>query len=265
MYPSFTLFDKTIPSYWICALAGLAACCIAALIRHKRFKELQEVDITNSAALGLVGMILGGRVLYLLRISPLIVKNFSYLKAHPHLAYEVLSNGMVFYGGLFGVLAVLLWYCRKYRLDRAAVFDYYAPLFPLFHAFGRVGCFLTGCCHGMVCQRFGIAFVNSPSAENGVPYFPVQLLGSLGNLCLFGIVLAFERKHHKSGQALPLYLLLYAIGRFLLEFLRGDTVRGVTFGLSTSQWISLGLLLALAIVRYRIKKGREAQPQSGTN
>ena len=246
MYPTFDLFGIRIPSYWVCVLAGISVCCIVAFFRHKHFEELQEVDITNSAALLFVGVLIGSRLLYLITISPLIIRNFRVLTSDLHLAYEVLSNGMVFYGGLFGALCALYIYTGKYKLDRKAVFDYFAPLFPLFHSFGRISCFLNGCCHGKVSERYGIAFTNSLSAANWVPYFPIQLVCSLGNLILFFIVLFYEKNHHRQGKAIFMYLTLYAICRFIIEFFRGDDVRGFLFGLSTSQWISIVLLIILS-------------------
>ena len=108
---------------------------------------------------------------------------------------------------------------------------------------------MTGCCHGKISDRFGIAYTNSTSAANGIPYFPIQLVCSLGNLLLFVIVLLYERRHHKAGHAVIVYLLLYSVGRFFIEFFRGDSIRGFVFGVSTSQWISIILLLSILAFR----------------
>lgn len=256
MFPSVSIFGRAVPTYWLCVLSGILACSIVALARHKDFKELQEVDITNSAALFGVGALIGARFLYLLTITPTLIRYRSILMNDFSLAYEVLSNGMVFYGGLAGALLVLYLYTKKYGLDQKSFFDFFAPLFPLFHAFGRIGCFLTGCCHGKPSQRFGIAFTHSASAMNGIPYFPIQLVCTACNIGLFCVVLLYERRHHKSGQAIFLYLLLYAVGRLVVEFFRGDSVRGIIFGLSTSQWISLLLILFLAACRFFPEDGR---------
>ncbi|MCR5846289.1 MAG: prolipoprotein diacylglyceryl transferase [bacterium] len=254
MLPAIELFSLQIPSYWVCALLGAVAASILLLIRHRHFKELRQVDITNSAALGAIGMIIGARLLYLLTILPSIVQNWSIIAADPHIILDLISNGMVYYGGLFGALVALLLYYRKYKLDSGIFFDYFTPAIPLFHAFGRIGCFLTGCCHGVVSEQFGIAYVNSISSANGVPYFPIQLVGALLELCACIAVTLYERKHHNEGTAIKFYLLIYAIGRFIIEFFRGDTIRGIWFGLSTSQWISIFVLIALAIDIARKKK-----------
>ena len=258
MHPYFSLFGKEIPAYWLCVLAGAAASAVLLLLRHKRFPELQQVDITNGAALAVVGVIIGGRALYLLTILPVIIRRWSYIVEN-HLFEELLSNGMVFYGGLFGAITALFVYLRKYRIDGDSFSDYIVPVFPLFHAFGRVGCFLTGCCHGIVSDRYGIAFSHSISSENGIPYFPVQLLGSVLEFLLFLVLILYERKHHKHGKSLRFYLFVYATGRFLIEFLRGDTVRGIWFGLSTSQWISLAVILVIIIRSLSFMKRKTAE------
>ena len=262
MFPAFELFGITIPSYWVCFLTGISVCGIVALVRRKNFKELQEVDITNSSALLFIGVLIGSRLLYLITILPIIVRSYNLLLNDLSLAYEVLSNGMVFYGGMLGALFVLYRYADKYQIDKKALFDFYAPLFPLFHCFGRIGCFLNGCCHGVVSEKYGIPFHDSISAVNGVPYFPIQLVCSLGNLLLFLAVLLYEKAHHRRGHAMYLYLIIYAPCRFIVEFFRGDTIRGFLLGLSTSQWISILIIVVLAIRATNSRKRVKTQSLS---
>lgn len=244
MYPTIVLFNKSIPSYWLCSLLGIIVCIIVSIRRRKKFEILEQVDITNSAALICVGSIIGARLLYLITISPILIENIHVLLTNKSIAYEVLSNGMVFYGGLFGAILTLFIYVRHYNLNTKAFFDFYAPVFPLFHSFGRIGCFLTGCCYGIESSDFGIEYHKSLIAPNGVELFPIQLVCSVLNIALFFIVLSYEKKHHLQGNAIWVYLTIYSIGRFFVEFLRGDVLRGVILGLSTSQWISIIVLLA---------------------
>ena len=91
-------------------------------------------------------------------------------------------------------------------------------------------------------SALGIAFTHSLSAPNGIPYFPVQLLEAACEAIIFLFVLRLSLRAAGQGRALWLYLCLYAPARFLLEFLRADTIRGIWFGLSTSQWVSVVLL-----------------------
>ncbi|MCR5809384.1 MAG: prolipoprotein diacylglyceryl transferase [Clostridiales bacterium] len=259
MFPTIELFGRSIPTYWVCALIGFAVCGAVAVFRHRAFGDLAQVDVTNTAALIGIGIVAGGRLLYIVTMLPVIIRNREIFRQDPHLLYELLSNGLVFYGGLFGAILMLYLYSKHYKLDRKAFFDFFIPLFPLFHAFGRIGCFLTGCCHGVVSERFGIAFTRSASAPNGVPFFPIQLVCAVCDLILFAFLLWFEKRRHREGKALPCYLVVYAVGRFMIEFFRGDEIRGFILGLSTSQWISLLVLLVLAVLNLRaLTKRRKA-------
>ena len=131
----------------------------------------------------------------------------------------------------------------------------YAVLVPLFHAFGRVGCFLGGCCYGIE-SEFGFTThtnTNIPSI-NGVNRFPVQLLESGCNLIIFFILLTLFRKRIMEKRLIWIYLLIYPVVRFCDEFLRGDVYRGFLLGLSTSQWVSI-ILFGVAVV-VLVRKGK---------
>lgn len=261
MFPSFQLFGRSIPTYWVCALIGFAVCGVAAVFRHRSFRELEQVDITNAAAFVGIGIVAGGKLMSLISQIPTVIRNWQLVRADWHALFDIMYSGMVFYGGLFGALLALYIYSRYYKLDQKAFFDFFIPLFPLFHAFGRVGCFLTGCCHGMVSERFGIAYAESLSAQNGVPYFPIQLVCSACNILLFVFLLLYEKHRHRQGKTLPVYLIVYAVGRFIIEFFRGDEIRGFILGLSTSQWISIFVLIAVIIVSLR---GRSKAKKAST-
>ena len=255
MYPYLTVFGLNIPVYWLCGLAGGGVCALLLLARHRSFPDLKQVDVTNAAALGVVGMVLGARLLYILTMTPLLLQNRDYLREHGDVLKDVLLNGMVFYGGLFGFIAAVQIYLKRYRLDTARFWDYAAPCLPLFHAFGRIGCFCSGCCYGFESERLGLVFAHSIGGPTDRPLFPLQLVGSAGEFCLFAAVLLFERKHRGRGKTLPFYLTVYAVGRFVYEFFRGDEIRGVYGGLSTSQWISLALL-AVLFIRSLVRRRR---------
>ena len=253
MHPEISIFGRAVPTYWLCAIAGLIACSAVARVRYRRFDSLSSVDVTNAAGLMVAGVIAGGRLLSIATLIPAAWGMRERIAADPSLLYRLFSNGLVFYGGLFGALAALVLYIRRYRLDAAAMLDFFAPMIPLFHAFGRVGCFMNGCCHGQISEQLGIAFSASPSAPNGVPLFPIQLVCAGLNLALFAIVLVYGRVHRGEGKSIYLYLGLYACGRLVVEFFRGDAIRGALLCLSTSQWISL---LVLAFLMWRAFRAR---------
>lgn len=131
--------------------------------------------------------------------------------------------------------------------------DFVVPGFALFHAFGRIGCFMSGCCYGLRLQK-QFAFLGIH-----LNYFPLQLVESIFEFIMFFVL----SKRVREGKILNRYLISYSIFRFINEFFRGDAVRGVWFGISTSQIISLLIIIAIAISY--IDSNRSCKKQSNVN
>ena len=150
------------------------------------------------------------------------------------------ESGFVFYGGLIAGTAGAWMLCRRTGWAFEAYEKALIPALPLGHAFGRVGCFLAGCCYGRFSDSpLAVCFPFLPR-----PALPVQLFEALALLGICAVLTLLSLR--KKGHLLRAYILMYAPLRFLLEFLRGDDIRGSFGFLSTSQWISLLLLLILA-------------------
>ena len=167
------------------------------------------------------------------------------------------DGGYIFYGGIPLGAAGLLLAGKIHGIDVRRCLRVCGPLLPLGHAFGRVGCALAGCCYGVEYRGpLAITYHRSLIAPVDTPLFPVQLLEALLLLVLAGVLLALLLR----GAALPLlaglYFGCYAAVRFGLEFLRGDAERGALAGLSTSQWVSVGVLLILLVV-WTLRKYRK--------
>ena len=129
-------------------------------------------------------------------------------------------------------------------------------LTPLFHIFGRIGCFLAGCCYGIE-SDFGFTVHNNhlnPSI-NDVNRLPVPLIEAACNLLIFLFILYLFKKDKMRDKLIYVYMIIYPVVRFTLEFFRGDEYRGFLFGLSTSQWISI-ILFVFAIVMLIIKRNK---------
>ena len=139
-------------------------------------------------------------------------------------------------------------------------FPVLVPAIPLFHAFGRVGCFCAGCCYGVEApEPWGIAFTHAVAGPNGVPLLPVQLWESGAELVIFVILLWYAARTRARERLLPAYVLLYAPTRFVLEFFRGDSARRLYGPLSTSQWLSLAAIAAAFWLLYRRKNHEYSQ------
>ena len=154
-----------------------------------------------------------------------------------------------------GILAGCL-YCYIKKTDFWKYFDLVMPSVALAQGFGRIGCLLAGCCYGRETNSiFSITFQNSDFAPNHVALIPTQIYSSVLDFLHFGILLYIARHKKKDGQVAACYLIFYSIGRFVLEFFRGDLIRGSVGMLSTSQFISLFILVAgILILVIRSKK-----------
>ena len=239
-----------IPMYAVLALLGAGA---AWFYFHHRLRQRGEnPGKTEQAFLwGVLGAVIGAKLLYLLPLLPQLAADLPLLRTAPnYLMAKYLSGGFVFYGGLLGGLAGAWLFCKQRRTSFAALGRDLVPALPLFHAFGRVGCFLAGCCYGIPAPVGWLGVTFPPSAveaPSGVPLLPVQLYEAAGCVLLFLLLDHLVKCGWLGDRLLALYLALYALFRFLLEFLRGDAVRGFLGPLSTSQVLSLAVLAVVLL------------------
>ncbi|MBR1862631.1 MAG: prolipoprotein diacylglyceryl transferase [Ruminococcus sp.] len=241
MYPYLHII---LPSYGVLAFIGFF---LALMLLYFR-KDKYQVDFTTFLKIfvsGAIGLIIGSKVLFAITQIPWLIENFTLLNA----LLLIPQSGYVFYGGLIGtILGVWLYVIKTKCCKTDAAFNMIAPAIPLFHCFGRIGCFLAGCCYG---KSF-----HTPVSFLGIITFnrvPTQLIESLYELVLFVLCLVVEKVLPKV-RLIMLYLPLYAVFRFIIEFFRGDTVRGFLLGLSTSQWVSLMIIIALLVIIIKEKK-----------
>jgi len=206
--------------------------------------------------------LLGAKILYLLtRAKDLI--------ADPSLFWDCLKNGFVVYGSIIGGILGAWGYCRVKKLPFLQMFDLTVPGLALAQGIGRIGCLLAGCCYGMEVAKdcpLQIVFKDSAYAPNNVPLLPTQIISSVLNVLHFAVLLFLSGKLKNSGQLAGCYLVFYSIGRFVLEFFRGDLIRGNIGTLTTSQFISLftgavGLFMVFALPKLHKKKETSEQTQ----
>lgn len=239
-----------IPMYAVLALLGAGAAWF--YVHHRLRRRGENPGRTEQAFLwGVLGAMLGAKLLYLLPLLPQLAADLPLLCTAPHsFMAKYLSGGFVFYGGLLGGLAGAWLFCKQRRLSFDTLGRDLVPALPLFHAFGRVGCFLAGCCYGIPAPAGGLGVTfpaSAVEAPSGVPLLPVQLYEAAGCVLLFLLLDHLTDRGWPGGRLLALYLALYAVFRFLLEFLRGDAVRGSLGPLSTSQVISLAVLAGVLL------------------
>ena len=183
----------------------------------------------------------------------LLITDFKSFTADPRELLTLARSGGVFYGGLIVAVVVALWYIRRVGLPLWTTCDVFAPGIALGHVVGRFGCLFAGCCYGKPTTRaWGITFTDPFAAANvgtplGVALHPTQLYEAGAEFLILMALLLTERKGRPfAGRTFWLYMLLYALSRFVIEFYRGDD-RGTVGMFSTSQFISI-VLAPLAIV-----------------
>lgn len=162
-----------------------------------------------------------------------------------------LGGGFVFYGGLiFGLLAFLIisLVFKKFPFNQS---KYLAPGLAFGHALGRMGCFLTGCCYGSQCELFWSVHMHGEFRH------PVQLYEVFGLVILGLLSIDWIKKNKDSKFVITRYMMFYSVLRFIIEFFRGDIVRGLHwYQLSTSQLVSLVLFAAAFSAAFLMPKSK---------
>jgi len=243
--------------YQVMVLAGIFAAGIYVTRICKKTRHDDNDGIFFLLIIA-IGVFVGGHILYSIvnyEILVTIIQNISVINSFDNFltAVNLVFGGNVFYGGLLGgILAAMI--LLKIRPQYGYLLDIAAPAIPLFHFFGRIGCFLAGCCFGIE-SSFGFTAYHSIVEEaNGLNRFPVQLLEAFYNLVLFFILDNLRRNNLFRQNLLYLYLLFYSVARFFIEFLRGDGYRGFVFFLSTSQVISILIICFITPKIYSLFK-----------
>jgi phosphatidylglycerol:prolipoprotein diacylglycerol transferase len=251
MLPEITIFGHTIALYGLMILIGVIIGTIVAFSLARRM-SIKNEDVIFAIIYGIIGFIVGGKLLYLIIELPLILQNIDRIIHDYQLLISLLSGGFVFYGGFIAGFLLMLFYCRRYQVPTSGMIATIIPIVPLVHAFGRIGCFFAGCCYGIPYEGWmHIVFHRSLVAPNEVSLFPVQLLESAVNFGIFLFLYYSARKAKSATAILTSYLILYSIMRFFMEYLRGDSARGFLLGLSVSQWISILLLIIAIFIKKR--------------
>lgn len=264
---AFKIGSLSIHWYGICFSAGFLA-GYELLRRRARRNGLGEDAAEMLALVAMIAGVVGARALY-------VLQNWEEFAAAPLDMVLINRGGLVFYGGFVAAATAILVTCHLRKLSIGAAGDAMAPALALGHAFGRLGCFLNGCCFGRVYEGLGahqypangaVAAVQAQqeliAATGGnlvpLPVFPVQLLEAGLNIAIVAVLLLAERRWRRRGILFPLYMVLYAVVRFSVEFLRGDYLSRVG-GLTPAQLVCLVLFpVALGLLALVWRKSRPA-------
>ncbi|MCG2677983.1 prolipoprotein diacylglyceryl transferase, partial [bacterium] len=214
--------------------------------RQAKREKVPANTILDLSLVALIGGIIGARILF-------VLLNLGYYSKH---LFEIIifwQGGLVYYGGIILSVFCGILFLKVRRLNIWKVVDICAPSLAIGQAIGRIGCFLNGCCFGKPIS-WGLKFPG-----HSLPGHPTQLYSSLNALIIFFILIMVRRKKKFNGELFWLYLLLYAVTRFGIEFLRGDDRGPIFFNLfSISQLIGIGIFI-LALLMFFILRRKEVR------
>ena len=251
MCEHLNIFGLELPMYGMMILLGIIVSNAVALSLCKKFGR-DKLELLTIESYGIIGAFLGSKILFLI----ISFKDKDWQRAaEPKYLMAILSNGFVFYGGLVGAILFMMLSGKIHKLDVWGYIRDFIFMIPIMHCFGRIGCFCAGCCYGMPYHGPGhVVFPYGSQAPSGEELFPVQLVEA-ALVLIIGIVLLVLKIKKDFFYTIETYLLTYSVVRFILEFFRYDAIRGVAFGLSTSQWISIVVFIGTIIsIVYRKKK-----------
>jgi phosphatidylglycerol---prolipoprotein diacylglyceryl transferase len=203
--------------------------------------------------------IAGARVFYLVQYRDRVFENVHSPAGFINAVFNLSNGGIVLYGGLIAAAVGYFVFCHVHRLRPLAMLDIITPSIFLGIGFGRIGCFLNGCCYGDECHlpwavqfprdsaTFGALVEKgllSPDALCTMPLHPTQIYSAIDGFVIATITAwYFTRRRRRNGEVFAIGLLIYPVTRFLIEFIRGDEPGLFGTRFTISQWISAAMFL----------------------
>jgi len=257
----FEIGRFTVYTYGVLLAAAYLLGLKFAMVRA-RTRGLDPARTLDLGIYIIVSALIGAKLL-------LFFVEFDTFRRDPAELLTLARSGGVFYGGLILAVAVALWYMRRHRMPMWTTCDVFSPAIALGHAVGRLGCLAAGCCFGRETSvPWAVTFTHPEAAANvgtplNVPLHPTQLYESGAELLILVLLIATERKGRPfPGRTFWLYLFLYGVSRFTIEFFRGDD-RGIVFDLlPTSQFISLLIVPLSLVMLYVLSRRPQLTPET---
>lgn len=242
MYPIIHLAEGLdIPSFFLVISLVLSA-ALLWVTRRSGLYQLPKKKVLDLSFLLMVSAFLGGRLMHV------FYENFSFYRANPFRIFYIWEGGFVYYGGMVLATCTALIYLHLIHAPKKGdYFDTFAPVLAFTYGFGRIGCFLAGCCYGKTCDY----------AWAVAQRHPTQLYAFLWEGGTILLLLGLEKVKRsrrpfflsRAGDLFLFWLVLHALGRLLMESFREDFRGEQILGLSVSSLVSL-LLLVIVLLRW---------------
>lgn len=249
----FEIGNFTVHAYGLMIVIGAyMAYLFLSSAAHKQFGADKE-KVGNLIFIIAAAAFIGGKLLF-------YFEDPEHYFANPKNLIKNIGGGFVFFGSLLFAIPATIWYFHRQKWPVIPMLDLIAITSLIVHSFGRIGCFLAGCCHGVPTDSaIGVVFTDPlcQAEPLNTPLHPTQLYAALmlGSILLF--LTWFRKNKSFHGQVFLLYIMLYSVGRSIIEVFRGDEARGYIIDgiLTHSQFISL-LVFSAAVITYYFWKKR---------
>ena len=274
---AFHIFGFPVHWYGIMVALGFLSSLVTLEFKRK-YARMTSDQVIDLSIIVVVCGIVGARIAY-------VIQFFDQFRGNLWKVFRIDQGGLVFYGGFILAALVIFRYVRKHQLCMSRILDICAPAMAIGHAFGRIGCYIQGCCFGIPCKRFGVVYPpgtgpaakypdmgtiienlqdSGKAAASSLQLLPVQLFESAGNFLLGAVLLLLFLKIRRSGIIASIYFISYGVMRFVLEFFRGDHTDRI-IGLTRAQLVGLFIMIPAGIFCYIYfrKHGEDVNSEPG--
>ena len=233
-----------VQSYGVMIVLGFSMFLLCTFYNKKRREIICDDQYLNTMIIGLISGLIGGRAFFVFYEWSSFAKNWLNI-------FRVWDGGFVILGSILGVLLTLSIYLWWIEVAIFKYFDLIAIYVPIVQAFGRIGCFLAGCCYGVECydNLFAVIFTNTNSiAPLNVPLYPTQLYLSVTSLLIFVALFLLRNVLNKNGQITFAYLCFDSLARFFIDFYRGDRGDLTHFNFLNCDFLLSGIQVSVLVV-----------------
>lgn len=243
----FKIGDITVYSYGVMIAIGAICGVVYMAVQGKKESGMTFDQANNLFLLIFIAAFVGGKVFLFFEDPAGYIQD----------PFRLLTGrGFVFYGSFLFAVPLMFWYFKRNKLHPYKMLDVMAITTCFVHGFGRIGCFLAGCCYGKPTDSgLGVVFSDPACYANpkNVPLFPTQIAEALFIFTVMGCLFYLRSRRRFYGQLFLIYLMCYAVGRSILELFRGDEVRGYLLDgiFSHAQFIALLIFMAALLLYFK--------------
>lgn len=254
MYPNLiTIGPITLHTYGLFVAIGFFVGLVVT-VRLGKSEGFGSQQIMDMGFIIILSAIIGSRVMY-------VLMNASYYTRAPLDILKIWEGGLVFSGGVLGVVLTMLWYVKRHSLPLGKIADLWAPAIAVGQGIGRIGCFMAGCCYGKPTDSIcGVVFTHSHSLARplNVPLHPTQIYSSLSGFIIFLVVLVLYSKKKFEGQVFLWLMIMHSTARLAIERFRGDD-RGILLGsnMSMTQLVAILILITSVGILFVVKSKKK--------